>query len=582
MSILKRALDSKNTFEGKVIAILVSVALVFSGWSITAFAEEVNGANPTKATVPVDLDATKGGSTGGSSTPDKNAPADLSKTGTPLSSGDQTVAADEALVKLTLENAYIVVREQSIETSSFKVAKGKDLTFSAVADSGFKISSVAAKNSDLGAEIDVAKLEDGTYRITADKVDSKLSVEVKAVAAKDEKPGSSESTPITSDTKVPPAEKVEGNEIEKPAVTLTATVDGTVITLNAEKGVLPKGVTMSAVPVNGDEVEKAASKQAEIEGKELVKYVAFDITLHDAEGNEIQPNGAVKVSFANTGLDESKTDILHSSGSLDKAEKIGEGASVEASHFSTFLMVETNSAKGALPTGLLGGNGTSADPYILDLGTKVSNSFLWNQDWGRNDYTVESGSNFVTLDASNGDVTGIRLTGDSVVEILHTGKLLGPFIDKNERKYFKVQIANPAKDVSIFGPESVAQFEKINLSAVFSPSGSSAEVTWESSNQSILTVDDKGVVTGLAEGSATVTMRARIGLTQTISKNKVITVTKATSGTDAQFYYLKTPTSDPISNDSSQWGNSPGDGTVNIENATWVDNWGGDTSGKNI
>ena len=40
----------------------------------------------------------------------------------------------------------------------------------------------------------------------------------------------------------------------------------------------------------------------------------------------------------------------------------------------------------------------------------------------------------------------------------------------------------------------------------------------------------------------------------------------------AQVYYLKTPTSDPDSNDTSEWGDLLGVGTVNTAGATWKDN----------
>ena len=49
-----------------------------------------------------------------------------------------------------------------------------------------------------------------------------------------------------------------------------------------------------------------------------------------------------------------------------------------------------------------------------------------------------------------------------------------------------------------------------------------------------------------------------------------ITVTEA-EAEPAMIFYLKSPTSDPISNETDQWGNTIGNGTVKTNGATWVE-----------
>ena len=99
---------------------------------------------------------------------------------------------------------------------------------------------------------------------------------------------------------------------------------------------------------------------------------------------------------------------------------------------------------------------------------------------------------------------------------------------------------------------------------------------WNSSNSSVATVspvtDKRGdttnqaTVTGVSAGTARITHDYGWG-----SETFEVTV-KAATPKAAKFYYLKTPTSDPASNDTNQWGATIGDGTIDIQGITWKDN----------
>ena len=122
------------------------------------------------------------------------------------------------------------------------------------------------------------------------------------------------------------------------------------------------------------------------------------------------------------------------------------------------------------------------------------------------------------------------------------------------------------------GDNKVKLFGQVQLNANLQPTTGSATLTWESSDESILTVDETGMVTGRKLGTATITVWAVDHAGHRFSAAKEITVIQATTTEDAQFYYLTTPTADPKSNDSSVWGRNIGTGKIVVTNGTWENN----------
>ena len=134
--------------------------------------------------------------------------------------------------------------------------------------------------------------------------------------------------------------------------------------------------------------------------------------------------------------------------------------------------------------------------------------------------------------------------------------------------------ADPITGVTLTGDDTVKAFDSIKLTAKTEPVGSAASsLEWESSNTAILTVDNTGNVTGVAPGTAIVTVHATSSVDSNVyTATKTIEVIPATNSTDeALFYYLKTPTSDPKSNETNQWGECIGKGTITVTGGTWVD-----------
>ena len=136
-----------------------------------------------------------------------------------------------------------------------------------------------------------------------------------------------------------------------------------------------------------------------------------------------------------------------------------------------------------------------------------------------------------------------------------------------------VQPAMPARSISISGSDTVTQFSNIQLTATVDPAEATGTYEWSSSNEDILTVDNSGNVTGVRQGTATVTVSfiSAVGGSE-VSASKDVTVAATKDATDqALVYYLLDPTKDANSNDSGHWGKtSLGTAMVNTTGATWA------------
>lgn len=122
-----------------------------------------------------------------------------------------------------------------------------------------------------------------------------------------------------------------------------------------------------------------------------------------------------------------------------------------------------------------------------------------------------------------------------------------------------------AQSLSITGADAVAQFSAMQLTATTSPSNAEGTHIWSSNNDNILTVDQSGTVTGVRQGTATVTLSytSPDGNT-TLAATHDVTVTSPTAATNsALFYYLNNPNGSLDSISTTQW-TSLGSGSVNL------------------
>lgn len=128
---------------------------------------------------------------------------------------------------------------------------------------------------------------------------------------------------------------------------LTATAeDGAIITVSAPAGVLPAGSKVTANVVNLDSVRQTLEEAVASDGRKLTDYKVYDITITDADGNEIQPDGNVTVTIKGADIQGESVDVYHIED--DNAEKIaddvdGDSAEFIAEHFSLYSVAASGS-----------------------------------------------------------------------------------------------------------------------------------------------------------------------------------------------------------------------------------------------
>ena len=239
------------------------------------------------------------------------------------------------------------------------------------------------------------------------------------------------------------------------------------------------------------------------------------------------------------------------------------------------LTVEASSSPGNVGTvlgGVFGGGAAAASDvsgnagYTISVGKTVT---INGSGYGLGDSWKSDKESVATVSGrgSSATVTG---KGAGTAVITHT---YGTLVSKEETFTVVVQPATPARSISISGSDTVTQFSNIQLTATVDPAEATGTYEWSSSNEDILTVDNSGNVTGVRQGTATVTVSfiSAVGGSE-VSAFKDVTVTATKDPTDqALVYYLLDPTKDANSNDSGHWGKtSLGIAMVNTTGATWA------------
>ena len=219
----------------------------------------------------------------------------------------------------------------------------------------------------------------------------------------------------------------------------------------------------------------------------------------------------------------------------------------------------------------------------LKVGEKATLDSSDVEDWGYNHqhkWTVNK-KNIVNLSSKSGSsitVTGEGVGTATVTDTYTYSSFMGGSKRGTKTYTINVTAAVTPTGISISGADTVKQFQTTQLTANLTPEGANGKVTWTSSNEQILSVDENGLVTGNRQGSATITASVQGADKNTLSATKTIEVVKNESPSsgnkrEALVYYLKDPTKDANSNGSDQWGpSSLGTAIVNVEGATWTGN----------
>ena len=257
------------------------------------------------------------------------------------------------------------------------------------------------------------------------------------------------------------------------------------------------------------------------------------------------------------------------------------------------LTVEASSSLGNVGTvlgGVLGGgaaaasdvSGNAGETTSAKVGDKVTLKGTSNKNCSYvGEWTVKKNgesTSAATIKGNGGSATAV-FSEAGTFEIEHAYCEASHFLGfgdhsvKTETFTVVVQSATPARSISISGSDTVTQFSNIQLTATVDPAEATGTYEWSSSNEDILTVDNSGNVTGVRQGTATVTVSfvSAVGGSE-VSASKDVTVTATKDATDqALVYYLLDPTKDANSNDSGHWGGaSLGTAMVNTTGATWA------------
>lgn len=115
-----------------------------------------------------------------------------------------------------------------------------------------------------------------------------------------------ETQPEETETTTPAEETQETKEEASVSPAFSASIEAedksATVYVSAEEGVFPEGTTVTAKRIDGtakeyDQVEKSLNSEIAKSNKDVLDFVAYDITFRDAEGNEIEPEGEVQVSL---------------------------------------------------------------------------------------------------------------------------------------------------------------------------------------------------------------------------------------------------------------------------------------------
>lgn len=158
---------------------------------------------------------------------------------------------------------------------------------------------------------------------------------------------SREKTPSAETASKTGSENTEKKDAEKDkakdtkARTLTATAaDGARITVNAPEGAFDKDVKVRVSTVSAGSVRAAVKSQ----DRNVGDIAAYDITIVDKSGKEVQPAKAVSVKIAGASVDGSASAVYHVNDAKTSATPVsastgGSSASFAANHFSIYVVV---------------------------------------------------------------------------------------------------------------------------------------------------------------------------------------------------------------------------------------------------
>lgn len=201
-----------------------------------------------------------------------------------------------------------------------------------------------------------------------------------------EKSDDEDSDSQTNESENESEDSLKDDELAYPEQILSATAsDGAIITILASEGTLPEGVSVEATLVDNNSIRNSVKGVIEAEGKILLNYKAYDITIYDKEGQVVQPKKDLSVSITNSGVAGQK-EVFHLSDDATNIEKIsgissGYTQTFTTDHFSIYVV-----AGGEKPSE--GDMMTVTINFVYESGVIAANPYVLNVEEQNGKYTV--------------------------------------------------------------------------------------------------------------------------------------------------------------------------------------------------
>ena len=126
---------------------------------------------------------------------------------------------------------------------------------------------------------------------------------------------------------------------EYPAFDMSATAGNVTVHVTAAEGVLPSGAQLIVKRVTRKAILNAVEETVTEKDKEVDSAIALDITIVNADGIEIQPNGIVNVSFENVAVGGEEVNIYHVTDDASTVTEVAANTqSFDANHFSIYVI----------------------------------------------------------------------------------------------------------------------------------------------------------------------------------------------------------------------------------------------------
>ena len=191
-------------------------------------------------------------------------------------------------------------------------------------------------NDDAKNTISKDDVQKNGFRITKDMTSLKLVYQKMNLESNESKEVIPEVTEEASEEAEPESNT---NETELSAFDQTAFAGKVGVHASAAEGVLPKGARLIVEQVNRKAILNAVENTVSDNNKEMDSAVALDISIVDKDGNKIQPNGIVNITFVNTGVSGDEVKIYHVEDDASAVTEIANNTdSFDASHFSIYVI----------------------------------------------------------------------------------------------------------------------------------------------------------------------------------------------------------------------------------------------------